>query len=291
MGAAMDREAAANRVFRYVETFHAYDTSIPWERWFNEKPGELGGVLSFIQQSESYHTYCEHFLAGMPHWDEALLMSEPNIAGLQSFAHVVQDETWHALGRREDGVLIKALVEKIKDITHFDLSENVGGNAPRAAGVCLYTGHIEQYVHAWRSGEDSMALSRWCKRASKHAMLETWTLFSEMYPDAAVVLVHHTRTEQATAIAEEFEQKWLLAHPEQHEALYAFLHHGPHVWGLSNTLEYGTDVAERAKDKSALMLSLFPEVKDAEAYLRTYAQVFFQNDATHSLPLPEELTP
>lgn len=291
MAAATDREAAANRVFRHIEKLHAYDETIPWDQWFEDKSDELNAVLVFLQKSTSYHTYSEHFLAGMQHWDDSLVLSEENITSLQSFAFVVKEETWHALGQRENGVLLNALVDKIKMDTNFDLAANVGGNAPRAAGIGLYTGHVERYVQAWRTGEDPGLLGRWCQRTCKNANPQTWAMFCDRFPDAGVLIAHYTMTEQNTDVAKNFSKDWLLVHPEQHEALYAFLHNGPHAWALADDQDYGTDVAERAKYKSALMLSLFPEVKDAETYFRTYADVFLKNDMPLSLSLPEEMTP
>lgn len=286
-----DPETPATAAFRYVEKFHAFDQTIPWAAWFAEQPEELNRVLGLIQQSVSYHTYSEHFLSGMQHWERGLLLSPEHMTSLVSFGFTVNESVWHALGRRKNGEVLIEMVGAVRAATNLDLATGRGGNVHRAAAVGLYTGHVQRFVDDWRSGNNVRTIGQWCERAGKNPMVQTWELFCEKYPDLGGLLVYCALNHQNTSEGKEFARAWLVNHPGQHEALYAYIYYGPHTWGISHDMTYGTEVAKNAREKGALMTSLFPEVKDVETYLRTYAHLFTMHAPPAVIALPEDMEP
>lgn len=289
--ADVDATVQAQVVFRHLERLSAENYTIPWQKWFIERGPELNAMLGVLQKDPSYHTYSEHFIKGMPFWDSNLVLSKENADSVLSFGFYLSETVWHQLGRRDGGTLLAQLSGLIAQNQHTDLLLQAGRTSPQAMAIGFYTGFLDRAVHTYRTTGQSTELNHWCERASKVNTLETWSLFCQRYPDAGVLLAFHALGNNNSTDMLNFVKTWFKSHPEQHEAMYSYLQHGPHRWATSEDPAFGTDVAARSSDKGAFMQSLFPEVKDPGHYFHTYTHAFRQLSHPEEFSLPEGIEP
>lgn len=289
--ADVDPAVQAQVVFKHLERLHGDFYTLPWEKWFLERGPELNAMLGALQKDPAYHTYSEHFIKGMPFWDSELILSNENVDSVISFGLFISESVWHQLGRRDGGTLLAQLSGRVSQHRNTDLLLQAGRSSPQAMAIGFYTGFLDRAVHAYRTTGQSTELNHWCERAGKENTFETWDLLCKRYPDASTLLAFHALGNNSSTGMLDFVKTWAVRNPEQHEALYSYLQHGPHRWAVSEDPSFGTDVAERCQDKHALMQSLFPDVKDAGHYFHTYANAFVPTLSQEALALPDGLEP
>ena len=281
---AVDPGVGARAVFRHLERMYAYNEERNWASWFEERPEDLNRVIGILQNDPSYNTYSEHVLDGMGYWTKENLVSSTNLSNVDVFGHMVAPATWHMLGQRDHGDILKEMVTVSANLG-LSWGRTLAFKTPHSTALAFYQSSLQAAVDGYRSGDSYEELERWCKLASKMPMLDTWQLFVERYPDCSALFVCHCIQTQHNPGTSDFLAAWAQKHPAQHALVYAFVQQSPIAWSLNEDVSFGTNVHERTEHARLLLSSFLTPTADPVQFLRAFAGMQLNTPEVPSLVL------
>ena len=285
-----DDPSGVARVFSFLERLYAEKTTVPWDVWFEEKEDELHAVIQHLQQSPSYSVYVEHLFAGMPYWNADNLTNAVHISSLTTMHREINEATWHGLGQRENGQILKTVVDAATQYMGRDFMKVAMRASPHATAIGFYNDFLAEHTHRLENNDYSSELYAWCDRLSNDNLPLTQTLFLSNYSSASFLWAVHAlkRAPHNEGQSDVDIKLWIIEQPAQSEALYAYLMHETHYWKTPPTLLGDATVNEKTWRNAQLIKSIYPDIPSVGQYVHAYTELFNQTpfNAKTSLPLP-----
>lgn len=272
-----NEQDGARRVFSFLELLYANNTPAPWDAWFEQRSGELNLVIKRLQDDSAYSLYAEHLLAGMPYWNVDNLNSPAHVENLRTYAVHVVESTWHALGQRDDGRVLIAMLAAIEASTGREFMQDAMRSSPHAAAIGFYNGFLEMHTRPLNNDEYSSELYVWSSRICSEPLPLTTALFCSKYPEVgflwAANALKQSNKQKALLDTENAITRWAVEQPVQSQALYSYLMYERHYWGKPDEALFSLNVDE-IQSNAALIKSIYPEILSIGQYVRVYVELF-----------------